>query len=280
MPIRLARYSDLDAISSTLAEGFHSEEVMGPILHPYRQEYPDDYLNYWRRQCLEKWWDYSYIFVVSYLEEHFEDPDKRDRDGDNPNTQEDVEKETREDMTNRKPPQAKREVITGVAQWHRMGPGWEAIWKPAGKWDPRVYITSLISLYHKYFLNVMFPNRAASKPPQITEPLLRKALIKAIGSFYTSPPHRQTNWALSVLAVRPGYQKHGHGRELVAWGLDKAREDCIPASVLSAKGKDTFYRRCGFTELVGWATDGEDNPLKGLIEGGAVMFTRVKEDDA
>ncbi|KAK2821780.1 hypothetical protein FQN49_007679 [Arthroderma sp. PD_2] len=270
MPIRQARYSDLNAISSTLAEGFYDEEVMGPLLHPYRQEYPDDYLNYWRQKCLEKWWDYSYIFVVSFLED--QEPDETDRDG-KPTIQE-------EDGMNKKDaPRPKREIITGVAQWHRMGSGWESIWKPAGKWDPRLFITTLISLYHDYFLNIVIPNRAAAKAPQLTEPSLRKILLKAIGGFFTSPPHRQTNWSLSCLAVRPRYQKHGHGRELVAWGLEKAREEGIPASVLAAKGKDTFYRRCGFTELAGWATDGEENPLKGVVEGGAVMFTRVKEDD-
>ncbi|EEQ31710.1 conserved hypothetical protein [Microsporum canis CBS 113480] len=219
MPIRLARYSDLEAISSALAEGFHEEEVMGPLLHPYRQEYPVDYLNYWRRKCLEKWWNYSYVFIVSFIEQD-QKPDER----------EDGRPDDRSDDKS-----SVREVITGVAQWHRMGPGWEAIWKPLGRWDPR--------------------------------------------ALYASPPHRQVNWSLSCLAVRPKYQRLGHGRELVAWGLDRAREEGIAASVLAAKGKDTFYRRCGFTELAGWATDGEGNPLKGVVEGGAVMFTRVKEDD-
>ncbi|KAM5497979.1 hypothetical protein McanMca71_006604 [Microsporum canis] len=251
MPIRLARYSDLEAISSALAEGFHEEEVMGPLLHPYRQEYPVDYLNYWRRKCLEKWWNYSYVFIVSFIEQD-QKPDER----------EDGRPDDRSDDKS-----SVREVITGVAQWHRMGPGWEAIWKPLGRWDPRLLISSLISIYHDYFLEYL--------PTGLLPGLLslrRRAL-------YASPPHRQVNWSLSCLAVRPKYQRLGHGRELVAWGLDRAREEGIAASVLAAKGKDTFYRRCGFTELAGWATDGEGNPLKGVVEGGAVMFTRVKEDD-
>ncbi|KAM5432795.1 hypothetical protein MferCBS31731_007321 [Microsporum ferrugineum] len=263
MPIRLARYSDLEAISSALAEGFHEEEAMGPLLHPYRQEYPVDYLNYWRRKCLEKWWNYSYVFIVSFIEQD-QKPDER----------EDGRPDDRSDDKS-----SVREVITGVAQWHRMGPGWEAIWKPLGRWDPRLLISSLISIYHDYFLVLISPNRAASRPPQLTEESVRQALLKSLGALYASPPHRQVNWSLSCLAVRPKYQRLGHGRELVAWGLDRAREEGIAASVLAAKGKDTFYRRCGFTELAGWATDGEGNPLKGVVEGGAVMFTRVKEDD-
>lgn len=140
-------------------------------------------------------------------------------------------------------------------------------------------ISPLLSIYHNFFLALIAPNRAASRPPQLTEESVRQALIKALGALYASPPHRLTNWSLNCLAVRPKYQRLGHGRELVAWGVDRAREEGIAASVLAAKGKDTFYRRCGFTELAGWATDGEGNPLKGVIEGGAVMFTRVKEDD-
>ncbi|EGD93523.1 hypothetical protein TESG_01068 [Trichophyton tonsurans CBS 112818] len=269
MPIRLARYSDLEAISSTLAEGFHEEEVMGPLLHPLRREYPNDYLNYWRRKCWEKWWNYSYVFVVSYIAQD-EKPGEEDEASSD---------DRKDDRSAEEPSKPSREIITGVAQWHRMGPGWESVWKPLGKWDPRLMISSLISIYHNIFLALIAPNRAASRAPQLTEESVQQALIKALGALYASPPHRLTNWSLNCLAVRPKYQRLGHGRELVAWGVDRAREEGIAASVLAAKGKDTFYRRCGFTELAGWATDGEGNPLKGVVEGGAVMFTRVKEDD-
>ena len=60
--------------------------------------------------------------------------------------------------------------------------------------------------------------------------------------------------------------------------MDRAREEDVPAAVMAAKGKETFYNRCGFTELVGWATDGVDNPLNGRIGGGAIMFTKTRDD--
>ena len=102
MPIRVARHSDLSTISSIFAVGFHDEEVVGNILHPYRSQYPQDYLAYWRRKCWERWWDYSRVFVVSF-----------EQDG-----------------------KGGKEVLTGVAEWQKVGLGWERIWGLWGRWDP------------------------------------------------------------------------------------------------------------------------------------------------
>lgn len=41
--------------------------------------------------------------------------------------------------------------------------------------------------------------------------------------------------------------------------------------MISALGKDGFYRRCGFDVEDGHATEGEGNPLSG-VPGGLVMF--------
>ena len=127
-------------------------------------------------------------------------------------------------------------------------------------------------------LDVLWPNRAASEPPEIGPTNLEAILWPFISHYYLSPPHRRNRWNLACLAVLPQYQNRGYGRQLVAWGLERARQDDVPAAVLAAKGKETFYRKCGFTDLVGWATDGLDNPLSGRIAGGAIMFTRTKDD--
>ena len=125
---------------------------------------------------------------------------------------------------------------------------------------------------------LIWPNRAASKAPELTPATLEPTLWPFISRCYLSPPHRQTHWSLSCLSVLPDYQNRGHGRQLVAWGTERARDEGVPASVMAAKGKETFYRKCGFTELAGWATEGVGNPLNGMVSGGAIMFTRVKED--
>ena len=82
----------------------------------------------------------------------------------------------------------------------------------------------------------------------------------------------------------PSYRNCGSGRELAAWGLQRAHEEGIPASVMAAADKERFYQRCGFTEIAGWANDGVDdqgrvNPLKGQIKGGCILYTKVQQDD-
>ena len=105
-----------------------------------------------------------------------------------------------------------------------------------------------------------------------------------ISHYYLSPPHRLTRWSLECISVLPEYREHGHGRELVTWGLERAREEGIPSNVMAAADRERFYQRCGYTEMVGHATDGVDqqgrvNPFKGRIRGGCILFTRVPEDD-
>ena len=83
---------------------------------------------------------------------------------------------------------------------------------------------------------------------------------------------RATGWYLNYLAVDPAYQHQGYGRVLAVWGVERAKLEKVAASVVSGTGKDRFYRRCGFETQVGRVSDGEGNPLKGMTEGGAVLF--------
>jgi len=66
MPLRQARLSDLGIITSITAAAFHDEEVVGPVLHPHRQQYPEDYLAFWTRKIREQYWDYGTMFMISY----------------------------------------------------------------------------------------------------------------------------------------------------------------------------------------------------------------------
>lgn len=58
------------------------------------------------------------------------------------------------------------------------------------------------------------------------------------------------------------------------WGIERAREDCVCASVISSEGNEKWYQRCGFGDVVGWASEGEGNPIA-KVGGGAIMFTEV-----
>ena len=83
---------------------------------------------------------------------------------------------------------------------------------------------------------------------------------------------RDTGWYLNFLAVDPAYQKQGYGRLLALWGVERADQEKVTASVISGTDKDRFYGRCGFEVKAGRISDGEGNPLKGMTEGGSVLF--------
>jgi GNAT superfamily N-acetyltransferase len=87
---------------------------------------------------------------------------------------------------------------------------------------------------------------------------------------------RSNGWQLETLGVHPKYQGNGHGKLLATWGLEKAREEQVPASVVSAEGKEGFYLKCGFNDpgIIGNICEGEGNPLKG-VTGGAILFKDV-----
>lgn len=82
-------------------------------------------------------------------------------------------------------------------------------------------------------------------------------------------------WSLVWLGTHPDYQGQGHGRQLVQWGLDRAKEENVWASVVAAQGKDPFYKKCGFEFIEGSGTMGEGNPLAGL--DGANMHWKAPE---
>lgn len=96
---------------------------------------------------------------------------------------------------------------------------------------------------------------------------------------YTNSNPRSDNWYLDLCCVHPSYEHRGFGRELVHWGLERAREENVHASVLASYGNDDFYLRCGFDEVIANCTEGEGNPL-GLagVKGGNIIFMWPKEE--
>lgn len=116
----------------------------------------------------------------------------------------------------------------------------------------------------------VWPNRAADPND---EDVLERAISVVSGQAWTGD--RADCWYLAVLAVHPDFQNQGIGRMLVEWGLDRAREEGVHASVISATGKEPFYQKCGFHEEDGHVGDGENNPLNGCR--GGRMFWVVPE---
>lgn len=111
--------------------------------------------------------------------------------------------------------------------------------------------------------------------------------------LYSSPstPWRTNHWCLEILGIHPRYQSKGHGRELVQYGIAKAKCDTasgrtgLPCVVTASIPGEPFYQRVGFRELVGYQSRSVDwvegvNPLEERgCKGGAVLWTWVNEDE-
>lgn len=110
----------------------------------------------------------------------------------------------------------------------------------------------------------IWPNRAAD--PE-TEDIIERSY-----PFFSDiwAGERTESWYLAFLSVHPDYQGRGIGKAMVQRGLDRAEQDGVVASVISALGKNGFYQRCGFDEQYHKATEGDGNPLAGTE--GSDMF--------
>ncbi|KHN97484.1 Acyl-CoA N-acyltransferase [Metarhizium album ARSEF 1941] len=221
MTIRQAKYSDLRAMAETAAAAFHHDELFGELMHPRRQEYPQDFINYFERRFLKKWGDPGCRFLVGL------------------------------DKTSDK--------VIAVAQWERQGVR-PASWSNSLIAGPFMQSASWLYLSA---LDFLWPNRAAD-PDKIrileeTYPLFAHHWIES----------RRQNWFLDVLATHPDHQGQGLGKKLVMWGVNKAMEEGICASVISSYGNEAFYGQYGFIE-VGRANIGRLGACG--IKGGAIMF--------
>jgi GNAT superfamily N-acetyltransferase len=131
--------------------------------------------------------------------------------------------------------------------------------------QPTDHILKLYAHLTNRLLSWLRPNRAA-------DPSMLTAYARAIPFFaHHWTGVRSETWELAKLGVRPEAQGEGYGRELVAWGMEKAKADGVSASVVCSYGSDGFYRKCGFDKRVGNVCDGEGNPLGG-VKGGEILF--------
>ncbi|EXJ77508.1 hypothetical protein A1O3_09735 [Capronia epimyces CBS 606.96] len=271
MPLRLATFSDIGPISKILAASFYDEELNDHIF-PFRKQYPHDYLSVWKQKTVTGWWDYSKVWVVWENEDGLTGP----------NT-------------------TSGTTITGVAQWGREGEGSDRLWGLVRWWDPRRLISPFLSFIYtvrRFFIR----NRSVAQPtPADPNPLNKwnfgPRLWPFTSHYFTHPAYRRNHWELCTLAVDPAYQRRGIGQQLVAWGLERARTDGLPAVVIGATDTEPFYQRCGFKYLVGYASKAEledekdldsskatrldkTNPLNARgLGGGAIMWTELRDED-
>ena len=89
---------------------------------------------------------------------------------------------------------------------------------------------------------------------------------------------KMNNWYLDLCCVHPEYQGGGIGLELVRWGLDRARDEGVHASVTVSYQNEPFYVKAGFDEVVGDCKEGEGNPMiEAKVKGGSVLFMWARE---
>jgi GNAT superfamily N-acetyltransferase len=116
----------------------------------------------------------------------------------------------------------------------------------------------------------IWPNRAADA---VNGDILERS-APATKHHWTGD--RAECWSLEICGIHPDFQGKGHGRLLVQWGFDKADAEGVCNSVVSAWGKDGFYKKCGFDLHDGNISTGKDNPMADLkIEGGNIHWRLV-----
>jgi GNAT superfamily N-acetyltransferase len=161
--------------------------------------------------------------------------------------------------------EAGAEKIAGMATWQRQGDDKGAL-KIMQAWKD-----------HALLPLPLVENRAI-------DPTKRTILQDAYPYFKhhwdatTNDIPRSQNWYLNLCAIDPAFQKRGIGQHLVAWGLERARQENVHASTISSFQNERFYLRCGFDNIVGNCCEGENNPLRiAGVKGGALLFMWAKK---
>lgn len=207
MYLRPAQPSDEPAIVSICARAFYNEDLFGRVMHPHRDQYPEDLEIYWRGVVRRDWASpRNRVFVVVCPK----NPEQNQHD-------------------------KEEDEVVGMAIWQRQGNDATAQKIIQEHTDPTPLFQHIPAR----------ENRAA-------DPTKKNHLADSAKytEHYWSAPHSE-NWYLSLCAVDPAHAGHGYGRVLVQWGLDRARQEGVDASVISSETSPAFYLRCGFDEVVG-----------------------------
>lgn len=276
LQLRTAQLSDLPAIARAWQAAFFDDEIIGKLMHPHRNEHPEDVYWFLLRGLRERFWDWRHQFVVVTAQE-----------GDG------------------------QERIAGAADWRRLGEGGKR--RELARVDPRTYLVLLchtivlctvvahvnprlnccisflpshtnlygfscvasctcdinrgidlgignlvqpaLNAYHALSLRI-FPNRAAD--PSNSSWL--DAAVASSEKFWVG--ERAECWDLHVCGVHPDFQGKGVGKLLVRWGVEQAESENAVASVLCGEKNRGFYGKGGLTVLVNKS------------ENGIALFTR------
>jgi hypothetical protein len=107
--LRDANYSELPEVAHVMSKAFWNDNLFGDLIHPHREEYPDDADLYWLRRARVNFWDYRWRWIVAVA---------KDDSG--------------------------KEVIAGIAQWERLGEGGKKL--ECSYLDPSAWSLSYLTL--------------------------------------------------------------------------------------------------------------------------------------
>lgn len=62
--LREARLSDVNSIAQVWYKAFFDDEIIGHLMHPHRQQYPEDVHYFLLRGVRERFWDWRHQFMV------------------------------------------------------------------------------------------------------------------------------------------------------------------------------------------------------------------------
>lgn len=65
MPLRQATFSDHAVIAELCCAAFYDEDLFGRVMHPYREQYPNDPALFWLAFLRNHWCDWRNKFLVA-----------------------------------------------------------------------------------------------------------------------------------------------------------------------------------------------------------------------
>jgi len=127
MPLRPAAKVDIPAMATILAASFGPDPLF-QFKFPCQSQHPEVFAQAFRGNLWLSWYDYKKLLLVSY------------ETSDGGPVQESSEHDSL--LSKGSSNVEAKEFITGIAEWERVGKGWEHLYGAWGWWDPRKKVHS------------------------------------------------------------------------------------------------------------------------------------------
>ncbi|KAI9829967.1 MAG: hypothetical protein M1819_005939 [Sarea resinae] len=214
MHIRPCVPDDYSAVATLCSRAFANDDLSN-FLHPRLNDYPEHFRRSWLRSTRMRYVSGQHLYVA--------------------------ETDEKDGVHWTGTPQ-----VVGFASWERDGDS-----EAARKWRrPDTLAIKLERLLLKcegYYEQVIGLDQSISWPNK----RLFMSLVAGEGINFAETVG--DSWHLRLLAVDPDIQRCGIGSRLVEWGLEKATQEKVPATLLASKAGENLYRRKGFKAW--WWTD-------------------------